>query len=101
MAATNSERVLIPRYSIVTPPLSPNNDSRFYATLEPEEQEEKENEYDSASLVDFSPHNDNNNSKFDGYDYENPYWMPADKNEELLGQFKKLRIKSVALKDLE
>ena len=64
-----------------------NNDDQFYATVD-EEQEEKANEYDSAFLA-------------EEYDYENPYWMPADKKEELLEQLKKLQIKSVAQKDLE
>ena len=68
-------------------PSNLNSDDQFYATVD-EEQEEKANEYDSASLA-------------EEYDYENPYWMPADKKEELLEQFKKLRIKSVAQKDLE
>ena len=35
------------------------------------------------------------------YDYESPYWAPADKKTELLSQFRKLRIQSVAQKDLE
>ena len=37
----------------------------------------------------------------DEYDYENPYWVPADKKAELLNQFRKLRIQSVTQKDLE
>ena len=71
-------------------PVTPSNlngDDQFYATVD-KEQEENANEHNSAFLV-------------EGYDYENPYWMPADKKEELLGQFKKLQIKNVAQKDLE
>ena len=45
--------------------------------------------------------NANSSSLVEEYDYKNPYWMPADKKEELLGQFKKLQIKNVAQKDLE
>ena len=37
----------------------------------------------------------------DTYDYESPYWAPADKKTELLRQFKKLRIQSVAEEDIE
>ena len=37
----------------------------------------------------------------DEYDYESPYWAPAEKKNELLRQFKKLRIPSVPQKDLE
>ena len=35
------------------------------------------------------------------YDYETPYWAPADKRKDLLSQFKKLRIRSVAENDIE
>lgn len=37
----------------------------------------------------------------DEYDYESPYWAPADRKAELLNQFRKLRIQSVTQKDLE
>ena len=37
----------------------------------------------------------------DEYDYESPYWAPADKRTELFRQFKKLRIQSIAQKELE
>ena len=35
------------------------------------------------------------------YDYDSPYWAPADRKTELLSQFRKLRIPSVTQKDLE
>ncbi len=41
------------------------------------------------------------NGHDDEYDYESPYWEPADKKTELLSQFRKLKIKSVAQKDIE
>lgn len=37
----------------------------------------------------------------DEYDYECPYWEPADKKNQLLSQFRKLRLPSVAQKELE
>ena len=37
----------------------------------------------------------------DEYDYENPYWAPAEEKEGLLTQFRKLKIQSIAQKDLE
>ena len=37
----------------------------------------------------------------DYYDYESPYWAPADMKTELLNQFRKLRIPSVETKDIE
>lgn len=37
----------------------------------------------------------------DEYDYECPYWAPADMRSELLSQFRKLRMPSVAQKELE
>ena len=37
----------------------------------------------------------------DEYDYEIPYWAPADRKAELLGQFKKLKIPSVVQQDLK
>ena len=37
----------------------------------------------------------------DEYDYENPYLAPAEEKEGLLTQFRKLKIQSIAQKDLE
>ena len=37
----------------------------------------------------------------DEYDYENPYLAPAEEKEGLLTQFRKLKIQSIARKDLE
>ena len=37
----------------------------------------------------------------DEYDYENPYWAPAEEKEGLLTQFRKLKIQSIAQKDVE
>ena len=56
------------------------------------------NEYESAEYVyDYIPQASND----DDYDYESPYWVPADQKTELLSQFRKLRIPSVALKEIE
>ena len=40
-------------------------------------------------------------SQEDEYDYESPYWEPADKKAELLGQFRKLKIRNVVQDDIK
>ena len=42
-----------------------------------------------------------NETDKDGYDYEIPYWVPADKKVNLLSQFEKLRIRVISGKRLE
>ena len=53
---------------------------------------------DIVEVYDFTPAK---TSEKDEYDYESPYWLPSDQKAELLDQMKKLRIPSVAQKDLE
>ena len=40
-------------------------------------------------------------SSHKNYNYESPYWLPSNEEAELLSQFKDLRMRSVAQKDLE
>ncbi len=40
-------------------------------------------------------------AQVDDYDYESPFWAPADKRTELLRQFEKLKIRSVAEDTIE
>ena len=47
--------------------------------------------YVSASLTNISQQN----SAVEDYDYDNPYWTPADKKAELLSQFRKLMIQRI------
>ena len=35
------------------------------------------------------------NSAVEDYDYDSPYWTPADKKVELLSQFRKLKIQLI------
>ncbi len=42
-----------------------------------------------------------NKEESDEYDYESPYWAPADKRTGLLSQLRKLKINSVTQKDIE
>ena len=52
----------------------------------------------SDGIYDFPPEM---SGKRDEYDYESSYWLPSDQKAELLSQFRKLRMHSVAQKDLE
>ena len=59
-------------------------------------------EYESVSVTslevyDFTPQS----AKGEDYDYETPFWSPADKKTDLLAQFKKLRIPSIEEADIE
>ena len=47
--------------------------------------------YNSASLANFSQQD----SAVEDYDYDSPYWTPADKKVELLSQFRKLKIQRI------
>ncbi len=67
-------------------------------------------EYETASLppspegnevYDYVPQESHEARNDDEYDYESPYWAPADKKSELLSQFRKLRLRSAAQKDIE
>ena len=53
--------------------------------------------YVSASLTKFSQQN----SAVEDYDYDNPYWTPADKKVELLSQFRKLKIQEILPENIE
>ena len=53
--------------------------------------------YDSASLENFSQQN----SAVEDYDYDSPYWTPADKKVELLSQFSKLKIQRILPENIE
>ena len=53
--------------------------------------------YDTASLENFSQQN----SAVEDYDYDSPYWTPADKKVELLSQFRKLKIQRILPENIE
>ena len=50
--------------------------------------------YSSASLDSFHSFSEQN-SAVEDYDYDSPYWTPADKKVELLFQFRKLMIQRI------
>ena len=51
----------------------------------------------AASLANFSQQN----SAVEDYDYDSPYWTPADKKVELLSQFRKLMIHRILPENIE
>ena len=53
--------------------------------------------YDTASLENFSQQN----SAVEDYDYDSPYWTPADKKVGLLSQFRKLKIQRILPENIE
>ena len=56
--------------------------------------------YKSASLDSFHCFSEQN-SAVEDYDYDSPYWTPADKKVELLSQFRKLKIQRILPENIE
>ncbi len=93
----------IPECSTLIPEAATADDTtdkpNEYETISPSENYSVPHEAKTVEeAYDYAPELSKND---DEYDYENPYWAPANKRTELLRQFRKLRIQSVAQKELE
>ena len=83
-------------------PLSTEQDNQSYASIDEEKGREPEQTLSLTCTRRVDIYNySSGQTEADEYDYESPYWEPADKKTELLNQFKKLKIPSVSEKDIE
>ena len=87
----------------VNPLSAAEQDNQSYASIDDEKGRELETTLSltcTARRVDIYNYTPEQ-TEADEYDYESPYWEPADKKTELLNQFEKLKIPSVSEEDIE